>query len=56
MCFGMTTTQQQTNTPSPVVQSAGQQAFGFARVADLTGAMKFEKPAPTLLAAAAPIG
>ncbi len=29
---------------------------GFARVADLTGAMKFEKPAPTLVAAAAPIG
>ena len=31
MCFGMTTTQQQTNTPSPFVQNAGQQAFGFAR-------------------------
>jgi dihydroorotate dehydrogenase (NAD+) catalytic subunit len=29
---------------------------GFARVSDLTGAMKFEKPAPTLVAAAAPIG
>jgi dihydroorotate dehydrogenase (NAD+) catalytic subunit len=29
---------------------------GFPRVADLTGAMKFEKPAPTLVAAAAPIG
>jgi dihydroorotate dehydrogenase (NAD+) catalytic subunit len=32
------------------------QKRGFARVADLTGAVKFEKPAPTLVAAAAPIG
>ena len=31
MCFGMQTTQQQTNTPSPFVQNAGQQAFGFAQ-------------------------
>ncbi|MBV8753358.1 MAG: hypothetical protein JO328_10930 [Hyphomicrobiales bacterium] len=31
MCFGMTTTSQQTNTPSPVVQNAGQTAFGFAQ-------------------------
>jgi hypothetical protein len=31
MCFGMTTTNQQTNTPSPVVQQAGQQAFNFAQ-------------------------
>src|SRR5262249_61336077 len=31
MCFGMTTTQQQTNTPSPVVQQAGQQALSFAQ-------------------------
>jgi dihydroorotate dehydrogenase (NAD+) catalytic subunit len=29
---------------------------GFARVADLTGAMIDEKPAQTLVAAAAPIG
>ena len=29
---------------------------GFARVADLTGAMIYEKPADTLVAAAAPIG
>ena len=29
---------------------------GFARVADLTGGMIFDKPAPTLEAAAAPIG
>jgi dihydroorotate dehydrogenase (NAD+) catalytic subunit len=29
---------------------------GFAKVADLTGAMVFDKPAPTLLAAASPIG
>ena len=29
---------------------------GFARVADLTGAMIFEKPANTFAAAAAPIG
>src|SRR3954465_1943049 len=29
---------------------------GFARVTDLTGGMIFEKPAPTLVAAAAPIG
>jgi dihydroorotate dehydrogenase (NAD+) catalytic subunit len=29
---------------------------GFARVADLTGAMVDEKPAQTLVAAAAPIG
>jgi dihydroorotate dehydrogenase (NAD+) catalytic subunit len=29
---------------------------GFVRVADLTGGMIFEKPAPTLVAAAAPIG
>ena len=29
---------------------------GFARVADLTGAMKFDKPAETFAAAAAPIG
>jgi hypothetical protein len=31
MCFGMTTTQQQTTTPSPFTQGAGQSAFGFAR-------------------------
>jgi hypothetical protein len=31
MCFGMTTTSQQTNTPSPFVQNAGQTAFGFAQ-------------------------
>lgn len=31
MCFGMTTTSQQTNTPSPVVQQAGQQAYNFAQ-------------------------
>jgi len=31
MCFGMTTTSQQTNTPSPLVQSAGQNAIGFAQ-------------------------
>src|SRR5438094_4798355 len=29
---------------------------GFARVADLTGGMIFDKPVPTLVAAAAPIG
>src|SRR5262249_57628142 len=29
---------------------------GFARVADLTGGMIFDRPAPTLEAAAAPIG
>ena len=29
---------------------------GFARVADLTGAMNFDKPANTYAAAAAPIG
>jgi len=31
MCFGNQTTQQQTNTPSPVVQQAGQSAFNFAQ-------------------------
>lgn len=31
MCFGMTTTAQQTNTPSPFVQGAGQTAFNFAQ-------------------------
>jgi len=31
MCLGMTTTSQQTNTPSPLVQSAGQSAFNFAQ-------------------------
>jgi hypothetical protein len=31
MCFGMTTTSQQTNTPSPFVQGAGQTAFDFAK-------------------------
>jgi len=31
MCFGMTTTQQQTTTPSPFTQGAGQDVFGFAR-------------------------
>ena len=31
MCFGMTTTSQQTNTPSPFVQGAGQSAFNFAQ-------------------------
>src|SRR5215469_1795672 len=31
MCFGMSTTQQQTTTPSPFVQQAGQQAYSFAQ-------------------------
>jgi hypothetical protein len=31
MCFGMTTTQQTTNTPSSFVQGAGQTAFNFAQ-------------------------
>jgi hypothetical protein len=31
MCFGMQATQQQTNTPSPFVQGAGQTAFNFAQ-------------------------
>jgi hypothetical protein len=31
MCFGMTTTAQQTNTPSAFVQGAGQEAYGLAQ-------------------------
>jgi hypothetical protein len=31
MCFGMTTTSQQTNAPSPFVQNAGQGALNFAQ-------------------------
>ena len=31
MCFGMTTTQQQTTTPSPFTQAAGQDVYGFAK-------------------------